>query len=131
MSLYVTDTVRCQNPNTFISNMMYALSILYKSKVPLLVLFNKTDVLDCSFAAEWMTDYSAFDDALSKQDNYLSTLSRSMSLVLEEFYNQVPHIGVSSTLGKGFDKIMPTAEKLKQEYFEVFLPELMGRASRP
>ena len=111
--------------------MMYALSILYKSKVPLLVLFNKTDVLDCSFAAEWMTDYSAFDDALSKQDNYLSTLSRSMSLVLEEFYNQVPHIGVSSTLGKGFDKIMPTAEKLKQEYFEVFLPELMGRASRP
>jgi len=127
----VTDTVRCQNPNTFISNMMYALSILYKSKVPLLVLFNKTDVLDCSFAAEWMTDYSAFDDALSKQDNYLSTLSRSMSLVLEEFYNQVPHIGVSSTLGKGFDKIMPTAEKLKQEYFEVFLPELMGRASRP
>lgn len=127
----MTDTVRCQNPNTFISNMMYALSILYKSKVPLLVLFNKTDVLDCSFAAEWMTDYSAFDDALSKQDNYLSTLSRSMSLVLEEFYNQVPHIGVSSTLGKGFDKIMPTAEKLKQEYFEVFLPELMGRASRP
>lgn len=54
-----------------------------------------------------------------------------MSLVLEEFYNQVPHIGVSSTLGKGFDKIMPTAEKLKQEYFDVFLPELMGRANRP
>eukprot|EP00353_Schmidingerella_taraikaensis_P002816 CAMPEP_0185582610 /NCGR_PEP_ID=MMETSP0434-20130131/21004_1 /TAXON_ID=626734 ORGANISM="Favella taraikaensis, Strain Fe Narragansett Bay" /NCGR_SAMPLE_ID=MMETSP0434 /ASSEMBLY_ACC=CAM_ASM_000379 /LENGTH=51 /DNA_ID=CAMNT_0028201473 /DNA_START=836 /DNA_END=991 /DNA_ORIENTATION=+ len=34
-------------------------------------------------------------------------------------------------MGKGFDKIMPTAEKLKKEYFEVFLPELMGRASRP
>ena len=51
------------------SNMMYALSILYKSKTPLLVLFNKTDVLDCSFAAEWMTDFQAFDEALSKQDN--------------------------------------------------------------
>ena len=48
------------------SNMMYALSILYKTKTPLLVLFNKVDVLDCSFAEEWMTDFSAFDDALSK-----------------------------------------------------------------
>ena len=49
-----------------------------------------------------------------------------MSLVLEEFYNQVPHIGVSSTLGKGFDKIMPKVELLKQEYFNVFLPELVN-----
>ena len=111
--------------------MMYALSILYKSKTPLLVVFNKVDVLDCSFASEWMTDYQAFDDALSRQDNYLSTLSRSMSLVLEEFYNQVPHIGVSSTMGKGFEKIIPTADQLKQEYFNVFLPELVGRANRP
>ena len=130
MSFYVADTVRCQNPNTFISNMMYALSILYRSKTPLLVLFNKTDVIDCSFASEWMTNFSAFDDALSKQDNYLSTLSRSMSLVLEEFYNQVPHIGVSSTLGKGFEKILPSAEILKKEYFYVFLPELMGKGDR-
>jgi ribosome biogenesis GTPase A len=68
------------------SNMMYALSILYKSKTPLLIVFNKTDILDHSFAAKWMTDFAAFDDALSKQDNYLSSLSRSMSLVLEEFY---------------------------------------------
>jgi GPN-loop GTPase len=86
MNLYVADTVRCENPNTFMSNMMYALSILYKSKVPLLVVFNKTDVLDHSFAARWMTDFQEFDDALAKQENYLASLSRSMSLVLDEFY---------------------------------------------
>ena len=86
MSLYVTDTIRCENPNTFMSNMLYALSILYKSKTPLLVVFNKTDILDCSFASKWMTDFQAFDDALAKQDNYLASLSRSMSLVLDEFY---------------------------------------------
>jgi len=106
------------------SNMMYALSILYKSKVPLLVVFNKTDVLDHSFAAKWMTDFQEFDDALAKQDNYLATLSRSMSLVLDEFYKQVPQVGVSATIGKGFDKLMPTFDQLKKEYFEVFLPEL-------
>ena len=38
----------------------------------------------------------------------------------------MPHIGVSSTLGKGFEKILPKTEILKKEYFEVFLPELMG-----
>jgi hypothetical protein len=44
MNLYITDTVRCVNPNTFISNMLYSLSILYKSKVPMCVVFNKIDV---------------------------------------------------------------------------------------
>ena len=68
------------------SNMLYALSILYKSKIPLLVVFNKIDVMDHRFAVNWMTDFNAFDEALAKQDNYLSSLSRSMSLVLEEFY---------------------------------------------
>lgn len=48
------------------SNMMYSLSILYKSKIPLLVVFNKTDILDHSFAVEWMTDFNVFDEALAK-----------------------------------------------------------------
>ena len=82
INLYVTDTVRCENPNTFMSNMMYALSILYKTKTPLLVVFNKIDILDHSFAARWMTDYQAFDDALAKQDNYLASLSRSLMSLL-------------------------------------------------
>jgi len=85
-NLYIADTVRCQNPNSFMSNMLYALSILYKSKIPLLVVFNKTDVIDHQFAVKWMTDFNEFDDALAKQENYLASLSRSMSLVLEEFY---------------------------------------------
>jgi hypothetical protein len=46
--------------------MMYALSILYKTKLPLLVVFNKTDVIDHTFASKWMTDFQAFDDALAK-----------------------------------------------------------------
>ena len=53
-----------------------------------------------------------------------------MSLVLEEFYQQVPHVGVSSTIGKGFDKILPAANKLREEYFTVYLPELLGTDAR-
>ena len=84
--MYIADTVMCENPNTFMSNMLYSLSILYKSKLPMIVVFNKIDVLDHSFAQKWMSDFSEFDAALSLVDNYLSSLSRSMSLVLEEFY---------------------------------------------
>ena len=39
--LYVVDTVKCQDPVTFMSNMMYAVSILYKLKLPFLLVFNK------------------------------------------------------------------------------------------
>ena len=86
INLYITDTVRCTNPNTFISNMLYSLSILYKSKIPLCVVFNKIDVQDCKFVQDWMTDYDKFDEALAKEENYLASFSRSMSLVLDEFY---------------------------------------------
>jgi hypothetical protein len=47
-----------------------------------------------------------------------------MSLVLDEFYQQVPHLGVSAAVGKGYDHLLPKFEELKKEYFEVFLPEL-------
>jgi hypothetical protein len=67
-----------------------------------MVVFNKTDIIDHSFVVEWMTDFNAFDEALGKQENYLASLSRSMSLVLEEFYQQVPSTGVSAVTGKGF-----------------------------
>lgn len=78
------------------SNMLYSLSILYKSKLPLLIVFNKIDVLDHSFAEKWMKDFDEFDQALSQVDTYLSSLSRSMSLVLEEFYSNILSVGVSS-----------------------------------
>jgi len=106
------------------SNMMYSLSILYKSKIPLLVIFNKTDILDHGFAVEWMTDFNVFDDALAKQDNYLASLSRSMSLVLEEFYQMVPSAGVSAKTGKGFHLLFEKFDILLKDYNETFLPEL-------
>jgi GPN-loop GTPase len=74
-----------------------------------------------------MTDYDKFDEALSKQDNYLASLSRSMSLVLDEFYNLVPYAGVSATTGAGFDGLCLKFEGLRKEYFDVFLPELQNQ----
>jgi GPN-loop GTPase len=44
--LYVMDTVRSSNPVTFMSNMLYACSILYKTKLPFIIALNKVMTLE-------------------------------------------------------------------------------------
>merc|ERR1719217_1795169 len=76
---YTVDTARCTKPVTFMSNMLYACSILYKTKLPFVLCFNKVDVLPYDFLKEWMEDYQAYGDALQKETSYVASLSRSMS----------------------------------------------------
>jgi len=57
---YIIDTPRTTNSSTFMSNMLYACSILYKTKLPFVLVFNKTDVVSHEFAIDWMTDNEAF-----------------------------------------------------------------------
>ena len=58
--VYVIDTPRCVSPVTFMSNMLYSCSILYKSRLPFVVAFNKVDVEPHDFAVEWMERMAAF-----------------------------------------------------------------------
>ena len=51
---YIIDTPRTASTSTFMSNMLYACSILYKTKLPMILVFNKTDVKDAAFAKEWI-----------------------------------------------------------------------------
>ena len=39
--------------------------VLYKSQLPLVCAFNKTDVVGCDFALEWMTDFEAFQEVFN------------------------------------------------------------------
>ena len=55
--IYVIDTPRSSHPHTFIANMTYACSILYKNRLPLLLALNKIDIHGCEYAKSWIEDY--------------------------------------------------------------------------
>lgn len=120
---YIVDTPRNTNPTTFMLNMLYACSILYKTKLPMIVVFNKTDVQLADFAKEWMTDFEAFQQALvddrdknGHDSGYMMSLINSMSLMLEEFYCQLDVVGVSSYTGAGFDDFLKAVDNKVDEY---------------
>ncbi|CAB4054993.1 GPN [Lepeophtheirus salmonis] len=114
--VYVMDTARSVNPVTFMSNMLYACSILYKTKLPFIVTMNKIDVVSHKYALDWMGDFEAFQDSLQNESSYVSNLAQSMSLALDEFYSELSAVGVSAMTGQGYDEFMEAVGKAKVEY---------------
>lgn len=119
--IYIVDIPRCNNPNTFSSNMLYALSIMYKMKLPLILAFNKVDITKENKVIEWMKDYQSLQEALSKKDDYISSFSSSLSLLLNEFYQTIKYVSVSSKTGEGFDELISKCEEIQKKYEEEVL----------
>jgi GTPase SAR1 family protein len=132
---YIIDTPRTtENTSTFMSNMLYAISILYKTKLPMILVFNKTDVKSEAEAVDWMRDFESFQNAVQQEEEnqregggYMGPLLNSMSLVLEEFYNQLSVVGVSSMTGDGVDEFFVAVEAKRVEFEKDYRPELERR----
>jgi len=121
--VYVVDTHRSRKTNTFMANMLYACSVLFKYKLPFVLAFNKIDILDWNFAKDWMTNFESFQEELSRDESYSANLTRSLSLAIEEFYNNITACGVSAHTGKGFDELEQKIREAAVE-FEDYREEL-------
>jgi translation initiation factor IF-2 len=138
--VFVVDTVRCaSSPNTFMSNMLYACSMYYRTRLPLVICFNKTDVVSHEFCMEWMKDFEAFQDALDNARNegninggesgFYDSLTRSLSLVLDEFYTEFSKnaVGVSAVTGDGIDDFWKVIKNAANTDFSEYIEDLKHR----
>ncbi|VDK79396.1 unnamed protein product [Litomosoides sigmodontis] len=123
MIAFIVDSVRAANSTTFMSNMLYACSILYRTKLPFIVVFNKADIIKPTFATKWMNDFESFQEALDQNStSYMNDLTRSLSLVLDQFYQNLATVSVSSLTGEGIDDFLKLAQNCVKQYFEVYRP---------
>uniref|UniRef100_A0A2I3RXA6 GPN-loop GTPase n=1 Tax=Pan troglodytes TaxID=9598 RepID=A0A2I3RXA6_PANTR len=122
--IYVMDTSRSTNPVTFMSNMLYnKFCVCWLWLLIIDFSLVQTDIIDHSFAVEWMQDFEAFQDALNQETTYVSNLTRSMSLVLDEFYSSLRVVGVSAVLGTGLDELFVQVTSAAEEYEREYRPE--------
>ena len=135
--VYVVDTPRTLAPSTFMSNMVYACSILHKLRLPLTAAFNKVDVTPADECFTWMDDFEAFHLALDAATEnspdgagYVTSLHRSMALVLDEFYRVLERVPVSAVTGDGIDDLFAKITASRAVYDATYGAEIERRLAK-
>jgi hypothetical protein len=72
------------------------------------------------FAVQWMHDFEAFQAAVENDSSYSANLSRSLCLVLDEFYNNLRTVGVSAVTGEGMSGFFQAVEEGAEDYMKEY-----------
>lgn len=122
--LYIVDIARAIYPLTFVSNILYSCSVLYKSRLPLMMILNKVDITSADFLREWLNDSDTFDNALEKEDFFAGSFARSLASTLENFYQKFFFLIVSSLTGIGIFQMLNVLKKTYLEFLISYQSEL-------
>ena len=74
---------------------------------------------------QWINDFEVFQAAVENDTSYSSSLSRSLCLVLDEFYRNMPAVGVSAITGAGMKEFFQAVDDSAEEYMNTY--RYMGR----
>lgn len=167
---YVIDTPRTASSTaTFMANMLYAVSVLYRTGLPMVLVLNKADVRDApapppldgasgddnedkppsgniygddgdlvARCLRWMRSWESLCEGIDSESsvsstgtaglggtNFQSSLTNSMSLVLDEFYNALNVVGVSAMSGAGVDDFFDAVELKRREFLVDYWPNIV------
>ena len=87
-------------------------------------MFIQIDAVPCDFAIEWMVDFESYLTALDSDntEEYMTSMNRSLALVLDEFYKNIKAVGVSAATGEGMDALF---EKVRYLWYLFYLKDLL------
>jgi putative protein kinase ArgK-like GTPase of G3E family len=95
------------------------------------VVFNKIDVVPHEFCLEWMREHDAFQEVLDTvtldAGDYYGSLTRSLSLVLDEFYSQLHTCGVSAATGDGVTEFWAAIDNAAHDFETDYLQDHLLR----
>ncbi|KAE8303649.1 ATP-binding protein [Giardia duodenalis] len=136
--LYIVDSERCLNPITFVASMLYCCSIMERLELPVIIVFNKSDLIAPSLSVEpdtfnrwapwvYMRNNVALSEAFSDfQERNVNSIAysdifyESLSTILEEFYNVIDYVNVSSYTGLGFEGLLDKIRRVSAQYIEEY-----------
>lgn len=122
--LYIIDTARTVNPITFVSNILYSCSILYKTRLPIALILNKIDITSIDFLREWLNDNDSFDLAMEKENFFAGSFARSLALTIDIYHKKIPFLNLSASSGTGSINLLKFIKKTKEEFSLEFQAEL-------
>lgn len=120
MLIYTIDLLKSVHPLTFMSNILYSCSILYKTRLISLLAINKIDITSMDFINDWISSTEAFDSAFIKENFFAGSFTRSLFLTLDIYHQKTFYTGTSACSGSGIPNITKNIEKLKKEYEMIF-----------
>lgn len=112
--LYIIDSYESQDAGVFMSNMIYAASLMAKFQVETVAVFNKNDLAGSEKILRWIRDYQEFQESLS-DDVIVNCTYRSMALHFEEFYRSIETVSVSALCGAGKSEFIEKVVDRKPE----------------
>jgi len=116
MLVYTIDLLKSFHPLTFMSNILYSCSILYKTRLISLLAINKIDITSPDFLHDWISNTESFDSAFIKDHFFAGSFTRSLFLTLDNYHQKTFYTGISAYTGAGIFQILRCLDTFKTEY---------------